>query len=93
LSDKPSPPTTPEGRRQLIFQSCRFFTSRYGNLGQHQSLGHERVAALALTLEVRPVTGRADFRAPFLHFKLGKLTLQLFNARVQAVDVRPLIAR
>jgi hypothetical protein len=74
LGDKPSPPTTPEGRRQLTFQSRGFFTSRHGNLGQRQSLDHDRVAALALTLEVRPVTGRADLRAPFFHFKLGKLT-------------------
>jgi hypothetical protein len=41
---KPSPPTaTGPGRRQLTFQSCGFFTSRHGKVGQRPSLGHERV--------------------------------------------------
>jgi hypothetical protein len=54
--DEPPPPTADPVRRQLTFQSRGLFTSRHCMLGQGQSLDHEGVAPLALSLEVRPVT-------------------------------------
>ena len=48
----------------------------------------ERVATLAFTLKVRPVTGRTDFQALLFHFNPGKLAFELRNARVQVIDRR-----
>ena len=92
--DEPPPPTTTgPGRRQLTVQSRGFFTSRHGKVAQLQSLGHERVATLAFTLKVHPVTGGTDFQALLFHFKPGELTFELLNARVQAIDLGPVTAR
>ena len=87
LGTKPSPPA--RAGRQLTVQSRGFFTSRYGKGAQLQSLDDERVAALAFTLKVRPVTGRTDFQALLFHFNPGKLAFELRNARVQIIDVGP----
>ena len=92
--DEPPPPTTTgPGRRQLTVQSRGFFTSRHGKGAQLQSLGHERVATLAFTLKVHPVTGGTDFHALLFHLKPGELTFELLNARFQAIDLGPLPAR
>ena len=92
--DEPPPPTTTgPGRRQLTVQSRGFFTSRHGKGAQLQSLGHERVATLAFTLKVHPVTGGTDFHALLFHLKPGELTFELLNARVQAIDLGPVTAR
>ena len=85
LGTKPAPPT--RTGRQLIFQARGFFTSRHGKGAQLQSLGHERVATLAFTLKVHPVTGGTDFHALLFHLKPGELTFELLNARVQAIDL------
>ena len=87
LGTKPSPPT--RTGRQLTFQARGFFTSRHGKVAQFQSLGHERVATLAFTLKVHPVTGGTDFHALLFHLKPGKLAFELRNARVQVIDVGP----
>ena len=60
-------------------------------LGQGQSLDHEGVAPLALSLEVRPVTGRTDFNAALFHFNLRKLSPQLLDPRIQRVGFSPMI--
>ena len=85
LGTKPSPPT--RTGRQLPFQSRGFFTSRHSKVAKFKGLGHERVATLAFTLKVCPVTGGTDFQALLFHFKLGELTFELLNARVQAIDL------
>jgi hypothetical protein len=46
-----------------------------------------------ITLKVRPVTDRTDFQALFFYFDPGELTFELLNARVQAIDLRPVTAR
>ena len=91
LGTKPSPPA--RTGRQLTFQSRSFFTSRHGKVAQFQSLGHERVATLAFTLKVHPVTGGTEFQALLFHFKPGELTFELLNALVQAIDLPPVTAR
>ena len=91
---KPFPPATAgRSRRKLTFESRRFFTSRHGKVAQFQSLGHERVATLAFTLKVHPVTGGTEFQALLFHFKPGGLTFELLNALVQSIDLRPVTAR
>ncbi len=51
------------------------------------------VGAVALTLEVRPVTGGAGLDAAILHFEPGKLGLQRLDPRVQGIDIRPVTGR
>ena len=89
--DEPPPPTTTgPGRRQLTVQSRGFFTSRHGKGAQLQSLGHERVATLALTLKVHPVTGGTDFRALLFHLKPGELARSSHRSRP---GDRPVVGR
>jgi hypothetical protein len=94
LSTTPPPPArTARGRHQFTFQSRRFFTSGHGKPAQFQSLSHKGGATLTFTLEVRPVTGGTDFQALVFHFEPGDLTFESLNARIQAIDLRPVTAR
>jgi hypothetical protein len=64
-SDEPCPQSAASARRHFTFQPRCVLTSRHGNLGQHQSLSHQLVTAVTLTLEVGSVFGHAAFKAVF----------------------------
>src|ERR1700722_15228727 len=63
LIGKSSPPRARLPRRKLALQSRRGLTSRHGDLRQSQCLGHDAIGPVALSLEVRPVTGRTGLES------------------------------
>jgi hypothetical protein len=80
-------------RGELALETGGDFAGRHGDFRQSKGLGHDGIGAVALALEVRPVTGGACVNAAVLHFKAGKFGLQHLNLGVQGVDVRPVTTR
>jgi hypothetical protein len=61
-ADQAAPPWARFNGLQLTSQPRRRFPGRHQVLCRLEHLGHEPVAPFALALEIRPVTGRSDFK-------------------------------
>src|SRR5262249_54574087 len=57
LAGQSLPPPARLPCRELALEASGVFAGRHGDLGQSKGLGHDGIGAVALTLEVRPVTG------------------------------------